>query len=118
MNLGPHDKDEVIDARPQQPVRPDYRPDYQRPDYQRPDHQRPAYRPDNRPTYPYRPDNQPQPDNRPQQYKVAVGDGTKISCSIENQNKRTSWRRLDGQPLPSNSHLSGGDLVNCCDFSS
>lgn len=49
--------------------------------------------------------------NRPQQYKVAVGDETRLSCQIENQNKRTSWRRLDGRPLPNYSYLSGGDLL-------
>lgn len=109
LNLGPHDKDEVIDTRPQQPERPDYnRPDYQHPygedifPSQRPEDQ-PGYRPNYRPNGRF--------DNNPQQYKVAVGDGTKISCEIENNNKRTSWRRQDGQPLPSSSHLSGGDLV-------
>lgn len=50
-------------------------------------------------------------DNYPQQYKVAVGDNTKLSCAIENFTKRTSWRRQDGKPLPSSAHLSGGDMV-------
>lgn len=63
--------------------------------------------------YPY-PQPQPQPTpppNRADQYKVAIGDRTKISCEIENHNKRTSWRRQDGRPLPRNSYLSGGDLI-------
>lgn len=96
-NIGPYDKDEIYDPRPTErpypyPPRPDNRPDYPRPDY----------RPDNRPD---------QRDNIPQKYKTAVGDGTKLSCEIENYNARTSWRRQDGQPLPSNARLSGGDLV-------
>lgn len=44
-------------------------------------------------------------------YKVAVGDKTEISCNIENWLQETSWRRVDGQPLPRGSHLSGGVLV-------
>lgn len=64
------------------------------------------------PRWPYQPTDQtPPPPNRPEQYKVAIGDRTKISCQIENQNKRTSWRRQDGGELPRNSHLSGGDLI-------
>lgn len=67
---------------------------------------------DPRPEWPYQPvDQSTSPPSRPEQYKVAIGDRTKISCSIENQNKRTSWRRQDGGPLPRNSHLSGGDLI-------
>ncbi|XP_055304959.1 basement membrane-specific heparan sulfate proteoglycan core protein isoform X6 [Sitodiplosis mosellana] len=84
-DVGSHDKDEINEQRPQPPYRPDYRQNTQRPDYR--------------------------PENRPQQYKVAVGDSTKISCQIENYNRRTSWRRQDGQPLPRGSHLSGGDLI-------
>lgn len=95
---GPYDKDEINDPRtterpyPPNPYPP--RPDNNRPDYSRPDNNRPDSR-----------------DNIPQKYKTAVGDGTKLSCEIENYNKRTSWRRQDGQPLPSNARLSGGDLV-------
>lgn len=99
--IGPYDKDEIYDPRPTDrpyPPRPDNRPN-NRPDYTRPDN-----RPDN--TRPFDPR-----DNIPQKYKTAVGDGTKLSCEIENYNKRTSWRRQDGQPLPSNARLSGGDLV-------
>lgn len=33
-----------------------------------------------------------------------------MSCQIENTASRTSWRRLDGRPLPRNSYSSGGDL--------
>ncbi|XP_055301549.1 protein sax-3-like isoform X2 [Sitodiplosis mosellana] len=51
------------------------------------------------------------PDNYPQQYKVAVGDSTKLTCAIENYDKLTSWRRQDGQPLPSSAHLSNGDFM-------
>lgn len=88
--LGPYDKDEIYDPRPQTPVRPYYPPP-----------RNGDYRPDQ---------------GGVQQYKAAVGDGTKLSCEIENYNKRTSWRRQDGRPLPSNARLSGGDLVcfpNC-----
>lgn len=34
-----------------------------------------------------------------------------LSCQIENHNRRTSWRRQDGYPLPSNARLVGGDLI-------
>lgn len=34
-----------------------------------------------------------------------------MHCNIENQNKPTSWRRVDGRPLPRGSHLYGGILV-------
>lgn len=35
-----------------------------------------------------------------------------MSCNIENsQHKETSWRRVDGQPLPYNSKLIGGRLI-------
>lgn len=84
---GPYDKDEIYDPRPTERPYPPY-------------------------PYPPRPDNRPDSrDNIPQKYKTAVGDSTKLSCLIENHNKRTSWRRLDGHPLPSNARLSGGDLV-------
>lgn len=33
-----------------------------------------------------------------------------MSCHIENTASRTSWRRLDGRPLPRNVYSSGGDL--------
>lgn len=67
---------------------------------------------DPRPEWPYVPTDQATPaPSRPEQYKAAVGDRTKISCQIENQNTRTSWRRQDGGPLPRNSFLSGGDLI-------
>lgn len=49
--------------------------------------------------------------NPPIQYKVSLGDGAKISCEIENAVKVLSWRRQDSRPLPSSSHLTGGDLV-------
>lgn len=83
IRIGPYDKDEIYDPRPQPRPEPDYRPNT-------------------------RPD---QSGNIPQRYKAAVGDGTKLSCEIGNYDKRTSWRRQDGQPLPSNSRLLGGDLV-------
>lgn len=80
---GPHDRDEVnYDPRPREPTRP---------------------------IYPQYPSNQQ--NNRPHQYKVAIGDEATLSCQIGNHDKRTSWRRVDGQPLPRNSHMSGGDLV-------
>lgn len=88
---GPYDKDEIYDPRPTErpyPTRPTNRPDYSRPDH----------RPDTR-------------DNILQKYKTAVGDNTKLSCLFENRNERTSWRRQDGKPLPTNAQLSGGDLV-------
>lgn len=34
-----------------------------------------------------------------------------MHCNIENQNKPTSWRRVDGRPLPRGSHLHGGVLI-------
>lgn len=49
--------------------------------------------------------------NPPIQYKVSIGDGAKISCEIENAVKILFWRRQDSRPLPSSSHLAGGDLV-------
>lgn len=82
FNSGPYDKDEV-----------NTQPPYPQPN--------PWPYPSERPPYP----------NRPEQYKVAIGDRTKISCHIDNDNKQTSWRRLDGQPLPRNSRLVGGDLI-------
>lgn len=48
---------------------------------------------------------------RPEQYKVAIGDRSLLSCRIENLNRRTSWRRQDGRPLPSSARLQGGDLI-------
>lgn len=42
---------------------------------------------------------------------MAIGDKTEMHCNIENQNKPTSWRRVDGRPLPRGSHLYGGILV-------
>lgn len=63
-----------------------------------------------------RPDYQPPPytlhpnNNRVQKYHASVGDDTTMSCQIENTASRTSWRRLDGRPLPRNSYSSGGDL--------
>lgn len=53
--------------------------------------------------YPYR--------QHPEQYKVATGDRSLLSCQIENLNRRTSWRRQDGLPLPSSARLHGGDLI-------
>lgn len=56
----------------------------------------------------------PRPDNqqhRPEQYKTAIGDRSVLSCQIENHRGRTSWRRQDGYPLPSNARLIGGDLI-------
>lgn len=38
-------------------------------------------------------------------------DRTEMHCNIENLNKPTSWRRVDGQPLPQGSQLYGGVLV-------
>ncbi|XP_031635070.1 basement membrane-specific heparan sulfate proteoglycan core protein isoform X6 [Contarinia nasturtii] len=104
-DVGPHDKDEVIDSRPIQPDRPTHSPYYPNsPNYPQPNYPPSGHRPDF--SIPDR-----RPDNQPQQYKVAVGDQTKISCEIENINKRTSWRRQGGLPLPSSSHSSGGDLI-------
>lgn len=102
IQIGPHDKDEINEPRPQQTDRP-YYPHTDRP--YNPHKDRP-YTPRPRPTY--RPDHS---ENPPQQYRVAIGDGTKLSCEIENVNKRTSWRRQDGSPLPSSAYLSGSDLV-------
>lgn len=137
-HTGPHDKDEVIDSRPIQPTRPTsspYYPNYQpnyppggnypQPEYPESNYPQPNYPQPNypQPNYPTHPDygtgypHDRRPDNQPQQYKVAIGDQTKISCEIENSNKRTSWRRQGGLPLPSSSRLSGGDLV-CMQFSS
>lgn len=86
FKTGPYDKDDV-DPYPPRPYPP--RP----------------YPPQ---TYPPR---QQHPHGHPQQYKVAIGAGTRINCEFENHDKSTSWRRQDGQPLPRSSHLSGGDLV-------
>lgn len=67
---------------------------------------------DPRPDWPYQPiDQSTSPPSRPEQYRAAVGDRTKMSCEIENRNARTSWRRQDGGPLPRNAFLSGGDLI-------
>lgn len=103
MQIGPYDKDEINDNRPQQPNRPYYPPQTNYP--QQPNYPpQPNYRPDNRPDQ-----------SGVQQYKAAVGDETKLSCEIENYNKRTSWRRQDGHSLPSYARLAGGDLV-CFNF--
>lgn len=67
---------------------------------------------DPRPTNRPRPQPRPEPrPNRPEQYQAAVGDRTQISCQIQNHDKRTSWRRQDGRPLPRNAFLSGGDII-------
>lgn len=67
---------------------------------------------DPRPDWPYQPiDQSTSPPSRPEQYRAAVGDRTKMSCEIENRNARTSWRRQDGGPLPRNAYLAGGDLI-------
>lgn len=34
-----------------------------------------------------------------------------MSCQLDNTALQTSWRRLDGRPLPPNSHASGGELL-------
>lgn len=68
-------------------------------DYTRPP--RPVYPP----VRPHQPDH-----NDIQKYTVALGDNSKMSCEIGNHDRRTSWRRLDGRPLPRNTYLSGGDL--------
>lgn len=74
-----------------------------------------GYEPNERPNYPpHRPDYPPEDPQQPGQiepYKVAIGDKTEMHCNIENQNKPTSWRRVDGRPLPRGSHLYGGILV-------
>ncbi|XP_037037177.1 basement membrane-specific heparan sulfate proteoglycan core protein isoform X11 [Bradysia coprophila] len=107
---------------------PNERPDDRRPypDDRRPypDDRRPY--PDDRRPYPddrrpYPDDRRPYPDDRrpyqPEEpgriepYKVAIGDKTEMHCNIENQNKPTSWRRVDGRPLPRGSHLNGGVLI-------
>ncbi|KAJ6634940.1 Basement membrane-specific heparan sulfate proteoglycan core protein, partial [Pseudolycoriella hygida] len=62
-----------------------------------------------RPSYPPRePIEEPE---RIEPYKVGVGDKTEMHCNIENHDKPTSWRRVDGRPLPRGSHLYGGILV-------
>lgn len=48
---------------------------------------------------------------RVQSYTVPFGGKTEIRCIYENQRKPTSWRRMDGRPLPRGSHLNGGILT-------
>lgn len=54
-------------------------------------------------------------DNIPQRYTITIGQSIKLSCAIEKYHNGATWRRQDGQPLPSNSQLSDGDLVNLFD---
>lgn len=42
--------------------------------------------------------------------KFILGERAELVCNIENVNGETSWRRVDGGPLPENSHLNGGTL--------
>lgn len=87
-HIGPHDVDEILDQRP------NYRPSGPIKVY-----------PSNQNNYPSH------PNNGFEQLKAPLGEGAKLSCQILNHNEPTTWRRQDGQPLPSNSYVSGGDLI-------
>ncbi|XP_055306027.1 basement membrane-specific heparan sulfate proteoglycan core protein-like, partial [Sitodiplosis mosellana] len=57
-------------------------------------------------------DEEPQFINTPNwEYKIRLGERVKISCEIGKSNENAIWKRQDGRPLPSNSHLSGNDLI-------
>lgn len=73
------------------------------------------YEPTQRPylqPYPPRPRPRPEPQPSQDRYIAHKGDNTSINCQIQNYDgKLTSWRRLDGRPLPRSSYLSGGNLI-------
>lgn len=49
--------------------------------------------------------------NPPLQYKLALGDGAKISCEVDNSTNGVFWRRQGGYAMPTNSRATGGELV-------
>lgn len=83
VHIGPHDVDEILDQRP----------NYQNQNF--------------RPTGPVYPTHST---NDVGQHKAALGEGATLSCQI-NHNEPITWRRQDGRPLPSNSYVSGGNLI-------